>query len=128
MLAKQIDMNFVELTVLGQYLVSAPPQRKVTNTDLTEGRYLTCIMPLLATLLNFDGPSTTKDKECLFSMVSLSVQSQRVNILNTCGARAGKNQIRNLSAYCQTPSSGALAVLRAILQDRKPPGLTERLK
>ena len=42
-----------------------------------------------------------------------------------CGARAGSNQIRNLGAHCQPPNSGVLAVLRAIRQDRMPPGLTE---
>ena len=44
---------------------------------------------------------------------------------NTCGARTGTNQIRNLGAQCGPPGPGGLAVLRAIQSGKKPPGLTE---
>ena len=44
---------------------------------------------------------------------------------NTCGARAGSNQIRHLGTQCEPPTAGGLIVLRAIANGQMPPGVTE---
>ena len=44
---------------------------------------------------------------------------------NTCGARAGTNQIRNLGTQCEPPNEGGRRVLSAIKLGKMPPGITE---
>ena len=40
-----------------------------------------------------------------------------------CGSRAGETRLNNLARACIPPKSGGIATLRAISQDRLPPGL-----
>ena len=86
-----------------------------------------CLAPMLSPQehvpARFEGPVHIGNRISHFSHDLYSYRG--IIYCNTCGARSGINQIRNLGSQCEPSGSGGQAVLRAIELEKNPPGGTE---